>query len=100
MQQSHLFDAFDLPILRFVSGFANRNALFDHTVNAISRIDLFKGVVLMCLFWYAWADARPGESSQARDNRQVRLTKVLFGTILLGAFSRVLQVLLPIHQRP
>jgi undecaprenyl-diphosphatase len=100
LHQSHLFDAFDLPILRFLASFGETSRLFDHMLNAISRIDLFKGVVLMCLFWYAWAQSRPGESGQAREDRQVRLTRTVIGTILLGTLSRVLQILLPIHERP
>ncbi len=100
MSVAHIFDGFDLPILHFLSGFAGRSSLFDHVVNALSRLDLFKGVALMCLFWYLWVELPKGESAAGREERQKRLIRTLIGTILLGALSRVLQVLLPIHQRP
>jgi undecaprenyl-diphosphatase len=100
MSVAHIFDGFDLPILRFLCEFAGRSSLFDHVVNALSRLDLFKGIALMCLFWYVWAETPVGESLLLREERQKRLVRVLIGTILLGALSRVMQVLLPIHQRP
>src|SRR6185437_951892 len=100
MSVAHIFDGFDLPILRFLCGFAGRSSLFDHIVNALSRLDLFKGIALMCLFWYVWAESPPDESLAAREDRQKLLVRILIGTILLGALSRMLQVLLPIHQRP
>ena len=39
-----MFDRFDLPILAFLTGFAGNSNLFDHLVNALSRLDMFKGV--------------------------------------------------------
>jgi membrane-associated phospholipid phosphatase len=95
-----LLDRFDLPILRFVTGFAGSSSLFDHVINAISRFDMFKGVVLMCLFWYAWGEAPAGELPGLQEQRQKRLLVILVGSLLLGALSRVLQVNLHIHQRP
>jgi undecaprenyl-diphosphatase len=90
----------DLPILQFVTGFAGRSPLFDHTVNALSRFDTFKGVFLMCLFWYVWAEAPANELPGLQEQRQKRLTVILLGSVLLGALSRLLQVTLHIHQRP
>jgi undecaprenyl-diphosphatase len=100
MEQSHVFDRFDLPVLDVLSGFSGRSPLFDHVINAISRLDLFKGVLLMCLFWYVWAQHSDVEPVQAIETRRIKLTRVLIGTILLGALSRALQVTLPVHQRP
>ena len=100
MQVAHLFDGFDLPILSFLTGFAGRSPLFDHLINALSRLDIFKGVALMCLFWYTWAEAPADEPHQVREQRQKRLVLVLIGTVLIGGLSRVLQLALPIHQRP
>jgi undecaprenyl-diphosphatase len=100
MQATHLFDGFDLPILRFLTGFAGRSHLFDHLVNAVSRQDIFKGIALMCLFWYTWSQGPADESPHTREQRQKRLVVVLIGTVLIGGLSRGLQLALPIHQRP
>jgi membrane-associated phospholipid phosphatase len=100
MPASHLFDGFDLPILTFLTSFAGRSHLFDHMVNAVSRLDIFKGIALMCLFWYVWADPPAGETVFGREERQQRLVRILIGTLLLGALSRGLQVTLSVHQRP
>jgi undecaprenyl-diphosphatase len=100
MHPMRILDGFDLSILTFLTGFAGRSSLFDHLVNALSRLDIFKGVALMCLFWYVWAEGPANETSYALDQRQKRLVRVLIGTILLGALSRGLQVTLQWHQRP
>ncbi len=83
-----IFDGFDLPIVRFLSGFAGKSPLLDHVINALSRLDMFKGIALMCLFWYVWAEAPANEPPPLREQRQKRLTTVLFGTILIGGLSR------------
>ena len=95
-----VLDSFDLAILRFVSGFAGKSSLLDHAINAVSRLDMFKGIALMCLFWYVWAEAPANEPPSLREQRQKRLTTVLIGTILIGAVSRGLQLVLHVHQRP
>jgi undecaprenyl-diphosphatase len=100
MQAAHLFDGFDLPILTFLTGFAGKSHLFDHLLNAVSRLDIFKGVALMCLFWYVWAEAPANEPPYIREQRQRRLILVLIGTVLIGGLSRGLQLALPVHQRP
>lgn len=95
-----MFDRFDLPILTFLTGFAGKSHLFDHLVNALSRLDMFKGVALMCLFWYVWAETPLNEPPNRQEQRQRRLVMILIGTVLIGAMSRGLQLALPIHQRP
>jgi undecaprenyl-diphosphatase len=100
MQVTRVFNAVDLPILDFLTGFTGKSSLFDHLMNALSRLDLFKGVVLMCLFWYVWAAAPADEPPEVREQRQKRLMLVLIGTVLMGGLSRGLQLALPIHQRP
>ena len=95
-----LFDRADFSVLAFLTGFTGRFPLFDHLVNAISRLDTFKGIALMCLFWYVWADGRYDESVSPAIDRHARLVTVLAGTILVGALSRSLQMGLHVHQRP
>jgi undecaprenyl-diphosphatase len=100
MHATTLLNSFDLSILTFLTGFANRSHVFDHLVNALSRLDMFKGIALMCLFWYTWAEAPANETILGREEREKRLIRVLIGTILLGAISRGLQVTLEVHHRP
>ena len=52
MHLVRLFERADFSILAFLTGFTGQFPLFDHLVNAISRLDTFKGIALMCLFWY------------------------------------------------
>jgi undecaprenyl-diphosphatase len=98
-QTSHLFDEMDPPILTFMTGFAGKSPLFDHPLNALSRLDIFKGIGLMCLFWYTWAQAPQNELPYVREQRQKHLVLVLIGTVLIGALSRGLLLALPVHQR-
>ena len=91
---------FDLSILTVLTGFAGRSSLFDHLINALSRLDIFKGIVLMCLFWFTWAGAAVNEAVDARDPRQNRLIRILIGTVLIGGLSRGLQLTLHVHPRP
>jgi undecaprenyl-diphosphatase len=100
MHPMQLFDGFDLSILAMLSGWAGQSRLFDHLISAVSRLDVFKGVALMCLFWYVWAGTPANESIAAREQRHNRLTTILIGTILIGALSRGLQLALNVHQRP
>ena len=95
-----LFDGIDLPILRWLTGFVGRVPLFDHLVHALSRYDSFKGVPIMALLWYAWFRATPGEASEQRAARQNHLVAVLAGAIGTVLLSRLLQLVLHLHQRP
>jgi undecaprenyl-diphosphatase len=100
-QQMHeLFNSFDLPTLTFLTGFAGKSQLFNHVVNAVSRLDIFKGVALMGLFWYTWAQGPANEPPVLQEQRQRRLVLVMIGTVLIGALSRGLQIALNVHQRP
>lgn len=100
MHLVRIFDEADLSVLAFLTSFTGHSGLFDHFVNAISRLDMFKGIALMCLFWYVWAQpATTGAVSEVED-RHTRLVTVLIGTIVVGALARGLQVALHVHQRP
>jgi undecaprenyl-diphosphatase len=90
----------DLAILTFLTGFAGKSGWFDHLMNAVSRFDLVKGVAVLCLFWYSWARVEPNQSLRERDERHERLVNVLIGSLLIGALSRVLQLVLNVHVRP
>ena len=100
MQMAQLLDRIDISILTFLTGFTGRSNVFDHFVNALSRMDMFKGVALMCLFWYTWWSNKETEPVWGAEQRQKRLVLVLIGTVVLGALSRGLQLTLRVHQRP
>jgi membrane-associated phospholipid phosphatase len=94
------FDSFDLPIQRFLTGFVGKSPMFDHFVHAISRYHTFKGVVFMSLLVYLWFRETPdGHERLASKGRGV-LLRVLAGSIAIVILSRILQLLLHIHQRP
>jgi undecaprenyl-diphosphatase len=95
-----MIDHVDLAIMTFLTGFAGKSRMFDHFVNAVSRFDLFKGIALMCLFWFAWGVVKPNETLRDRDERHERLVSILIGSLLIGVLSRCLQLILHIHQRP
>jgi undecaprenyl-diphosphatase len=99
MHPIQTLNSFDLRILTVLTGFAGKSRLFDHFLNLVARLDIFKGIALMCLFWYIWAQ-KPLDEHANIESRQKRLVVVLIGTTLIGGLSRGLQLLLPIHQRP
>jgi undecaprenyl-diphosphatase len=93
-------DQFDLPILRFLTAFTGKSDAFDHIVHAISSYDLFEGVFMMSLLWFAWFRKSAEDTGGECAIRRARLLIVLAGSIVIVAFSRVLQLVLSIHQRP
>ncbi len=94
------FDWFDLPILRFLTSFVGKSPLFDHFVHAISRYHSFKGVVIMSLFVYLWFREIPVDREHLRNKGRVTLLRVLAGSIAIVGLSRLLQLVLHVHQRP
>ena len=95
-----MFDGFDLPILHFLTGFVGKSPLFDHFVHGISRYHTFKGVIIMSLFVYLWFRESPGEPGHLRSQARVVLLRVLTGGVAAVVVSRLLQLVLHIHQRP
>ena len=94
------FDWFDLPILRFLTGFVGKSPLFDHFVHAISRYHLFKGVVIVSLLVYLWFRKVPDGHVHLRSKGREVLLRVLAGSIAIVTLSRILQLALHVHQRP
>ena len=95
-----LLDGIDLPILQFTTSFVGRFPLFDHVLHAISRVDSFKGVPILALFWYAWFVVPPDATAEAAQARRRHLVAVLAGSVATVILSRILQLLLHVHQRP
>lgn len=90
----------DLAIMTFMTGFAGKSALFDHAINTLSQLDLFKGIVLMGLFWFTWAYVKPNQTARERDERHEKLVNILIISLLIGGLSRGLQLGLHVHKRP
>jgi undecaprenyl-diphosphatase len=95
-----LLDQFDLPILKFLTGFAGRSDFVDRFAFALSDYDTFKGVVMMSLLWLAWFYREPGETPAQQDQRQIHLLIVFVGSVATVILSRILQLSLHFHKRP
>jgi undecaprenyl-diphosphatase len=90
----------DLTLMNFMTSFAGKSPLFDHALSLVTRLDIFKGVPLICLFWFTWFEVRPNEPQTKIDKRREQLIVILFGTIISGCISRALQLALSLHKRP
>ena len=85
--------SFDLPVIRWVNGFASRSYAADKFFYDIDRYYIFSGVLLMTLICFCWF-----ASGSAREQ-----ARVLVGALLAfpaGVVSRFLQHTLPTHSRP
>jgi len=95
-----LFEQFDLPILKFTSGFVGKSPGFDRFIDCIARYDAFKGVAMMALLWLAWFYRPANEKPGREDERRVQLLITFAGSLAAVLLSRILQRLLDVHQRP
>jgi undecaprenyl-diphosphatase len=90
-----LLNTFDSSIIHFLNEFSRRSHIFDALVVLIDGSNLFRGGVIIALFWWAWM-----KSGSAREESRRYL---LFG-IIAGAFSifltRGLALSLPYRNRP
>jgi undecaprenyl-diphosphatase len=87
--------AFDGLIIGFLSQFAQRDPAFDRLVVDIADSALLKGGLFMGYFWWLWF--KTDNDTLAR--RQAILTSIA-GAVAAVAISRILQRLLPYHDRP
>jgi undecaprenyl-diphosphatase len=84
----------DEPIVRFLNHFAQVNPAFDRLVVDIADSALLKGGFFMAYFWWLWF--KGGKDAASRQNAIV----VSFaGALFAVAISRILQRLLPFHDR-
>src|SRR6266566_1140164 len=86
---------FDLSIIRFFNGFAQRSGVFDHLVVGISHNAFVKGGLMMALFWWAWNRYRDPQSEQ----REFLLFGLLASVPVIFV-ARVLALTLPFRARP
>lgn len=85
--------AWEYPMLRTVNAVANRSALLDRTIHALTSRDLLQGVVFVSLLWFLWFEGVDGGD-------RARLLTGTAAAALAGMASRVLQIVLPTHLRP
>ena len=84
----------DEPIVRFLNQFSQVNPTFDRLVIDIADSALLKGGFFMAYFWWLWF--KGGKDAPARQNTII----VSFaGALLAVVISRILQRLLPFHDR-
>jgi len=84
----------DEPIIRFLNQFAQLDPAFDRLVVDIADSALLKGGVFMTYFWWLWF-----KNDQDARTRQKDIIVALGGALIAVAFSRVLQRVLPYHER-
>ena len=95
-----LFEQFDMPLLKFLNGFIGLSDHFDQFAYTVSNYDLFKGVPMLALLWLAWFSRKKDELPQRQDERRSRLLLVFAGSVATVVLSRILQLVLHVHQRP
>jgi undecaprenyl-diphosphatase len=85
----------DLRISLFINSFLGSSPGFDAFVHILERNSLFKGLVVMMLFWGLWFSAN-------RESRlfQARLLSVLVVSVLAVFAGRGLATLMPYRPRP
>jgi hypothetical protein len=86
---------FDVDILRFLNQFAHHSRVFDGVMSALARHAIFKGWVMVAVFWWVWF--QPGDAN--RRNRKIVV--VTFAGAVLGVVAgRLLADVLPFRVRP
>ena len=85
---------FDEPIIRFLNQFAQVNPDFDRLVVDIADSALLKGGVFMAYFWWLWF-----EHDERAGSRRAEILVSFAGALAAVAMSRILQRLLPYHER-
>jgi membrane-associated phospholipid phosphatase len=83
----------DIPAVKLLNSYANRNALLDTLFYAFDTYFTFSGVVLVALISACWF-------SDDRVETRARILVATLGSLGAGALSRFLQHHLPTHIRP
>jgi len=93
--RAKIMNAFDLSILHFINGFANRSPTFDSWVVFAMLDPLLDGGVFVALFWWAWGQHGKTDSEK-RETLLFGLVACLFAVVA----ARVLAIGLPYRERP
>ena len=84
----------DTTIVEFINQFANASTLVDRLIGLWARTTLFKGGVLVALFYWAWF------SFGARSKERNILLGTLVATPVIILIARLLALNLPFRTRP
>jgi membrane-associated phospholipid phosphatase len=88
-------NTFDAEILRFLNQFARHSRFFDAAMAALARHVVFKGWVMVSVFWWVWF--QPGDAN-LRNRKTVVAT--MMGAVLCVVVGRVLADFIPFRVRP
>jgi membrane-associated phospholipid phosphatase len=86
---------FDVAILRFLNQFAHHSRVFDGVMSALARHAVFKGWVMVAVFWWVWF--QPGDANLK--NRKI-VVGTMVGAVLGVVAGRLLADFLPFRVRP
>lgn len=86
---------FDTEIIYFINQFSQSSWTFDSTVAFISGNSIFKGVVLLSIFWWGWFTI-----SKHQQDIRLHLIASLYSCFIAIASARALALLLPMRLRP
>jgi undecaprenyl-diphosphatase len=87
-------NAFDLDIVHYFNGFARQWPLFDRIVGCVESNDIFKGGVIIPIFWWLWF-----KKSDHDESREYLLSTIMVALAALLA-ARLLASVLPFRSRP
>jgi undecaprenyl-diphosphatase len=88
-------NTFDVTIIYLFNQFANRSYTVDSFIVLFSRVELFKGEVLMLLFWWLWF-----QQEQETNKRHEYLLTTAVVSIVAVIAARALALSLPFRARP
>ena len=85
----------DADILGFLNQFAHHSRIFDGAVAAIARHAIFKGWIMVALFWWIWFEPGPANTR----HREI-LVATLVSAVASVIAGRLLADFLPFRLRP
>jgi undecaprenyl-diphosphatase len=90
----------DTRLVTYINSFARRSWAADYLILTISGPHLFKGVVFLTAYWWAWFREPANRAEwESRKPRETLLITILLCVPAVG-FARLLAIFLPFRQRP
>lgn len=90
----------DLGILKWLNGFVGHSEAFDSFVGIIAHTPLFKGVVMVGLFWGIWFQRRSKPPTETEGGSEVFVVRSMMAALIAIALGRALQWSLPYRPSP
>jgi len=92
-----MLNHFDHTVLYFINGFAHRSISMDRIVEVLSWNRLFKGGLIIAIYWYLWFSRK--EAVNVTERRKTLLASIA-GTLAALVLAKVLAIALPFRSRP